>query len=507
VTVTRASARPVDVARSPHARLRTLGLQDVEITGGLWARWQARNAAVSLPAGMERLDAAGSLDNLRAAAARADAGFRGRHFADSDVAKVLEAVGWELARAPTPALTAFAQTVTTLLEDAQLDDGYLNSYFQVVAPERRYRELDTSHELYCAGHLIQAAVAVERAGGDGRLLGVARRLADHLHDVFGPGGRPGIDGHPEIESALVELSRLTGEPRYAALAASQVDQRGHGLLGPGEFGSVYFQDDAPVRERSDNAGHAVRAVYLAAGVTDVHLEDGDPELLRAAERQWDDLVATKLYLTGGLGSRHHDEALGEPYELPPDTAYCETCAAIGAAMWSWRLLLATGNGRYADLMERVALNAIAVGCSLDGERFFYVNPLESAGGHARAGWYETACCPPNLMRWMATLGHYVATVDDAGVQIHQYAPAVVRADGVRLRLATDYPWDGTVTSRPRARRSGRCRYASPGGRRARVRASTARRCPRPPTGSATCGCPGPGGPATRCGSSCRCPRA
>ena len=238
--------------------------------------------------------------------------------------------------------------------------------------------------------------------------------------------------------------------RYLTLADKLTSRRGSGFFTGGRFDLPYYQDAEPVRGSRSIVGHAVRALYLAAGVTDLYAETGDGTLLEAMRSQWDDLVSTKAYLTGGIGSRHFGEAIGDPYELPPDRAYCETCAAIASIMWNWRLLLVTGESRFADLLERTLYNGFLAGLSLDGRSFFYANPLQSRGGHARHAWHPVACCPPNIMRLLASLHHYLATTDDGGVQLHQYATsnirAVVPAAGpVELAVETGYPWSGSVT--------------------------------------------------------------
>jgi DUF1680 family protein len=451
----------VAVGDGSHARLRPLGMGDVEISGGLWAERQRINREVTLPYGAEQLERAGNFENLRLAAGTGKGAYSGLPlpFLDSDVYKWLEAASWELGRAHSPTLAALADRAIELVAAAQADDGYLDSYYQVLKPDARYVELPMGHELYCAGHLVQAAIARARATGRTDLLDIATRFVDNIDAAIGPAGRPGVCGHPEIEMALVELSRLTGEARHLALATCFLDRRGHGLLGPGTYGPAYYQDDRPVREATTVAGHAVRALYLACGVTDAYLETGERALLDASIAQWQDMVETRTYLTGGVGSRHRDESFGDPYELPPDRAYCETCAAIASVMWSWRLLLATGEARYADLIERTLYNGFLSGLSLDGLSFFYVNPLQLRASHqapwnnrgsaARAGWYRCACCPPNVMRLLSSLQQYVATAGGRALQLHQYAPGTVRAalaggEAVELEVATGYPWSGRV---------------------------------------------------------------
>ena len=458
MTTTRRSPGPVDGAKSPAATLTTLDTQAVTIADGLWSRRQTVNREAALPHGFRMLEAAGNLENLRIAAGRSTARYRGPVFMDSDVYKWLEAAAWEMGRAPNEWLRATSAATIDLVAAAQGADGYINSYYTVAEPRKRWTDFAHGHELYCAGHLIQAAVALRRATGDDRLLTTAQRFVDYLHSLFGTGRRVATPGHPEIEMALVELYRETGERRHLDLAAFFLEHRGRGWLGPGRFNSsASFQDRVPVREAAGVEGHAVRALYLTTGATDLYLETGEAALLTALHRQWRDLVSGKLYVTGGVGARHLSEAFGQPYELPNDLAYCETCGAIASVMWNWRMLLATGETRFADLIERTLYNAVLAGVSLDGERYFYVNPLASngepehlsRGGCIRNEWHLVACCPPNVMRQLATFGHYVATRDAAGLQIHQYAPARVVADlgvspAMALRMETAYPWEGRV---------------------------------------------------------------
>ena len=285
------------------------------------------------------------------------------------------------------------------------------------------------------------------------MLAIARRFVDYIHSVFGPGQRETADGHAEIEMALVELYRETGERRHLDLAAFFLDQRGRDRIGPNRHDSpAAFQDRMRVREATTVEGHAVRALYLTTGVTDLYLETGDAAMLATLTQQWQDMVEGKLYVTGGVGARHLAESFGQPHELPNDLAYCETCGAIASIMWSWRMLLATGQARYADLIERTLYNAVLAGVSLDGEGYFYVNPLASngeaehlhRGGCRRKPWHVVACCPPNVMRLLASLGGYVATSDASGLQIHQYAAAHVVASSGALRIESAYPWEGRV---------------------------------------------------------------
>jgi|tagenome__1003787_1003787.scaffolds.fasta_scaffold20983879_2 DUF1680 family protein len=449
--------------------LRPLPLGAAKITGGFWRDRQQTNRDTTLPAAALRLEETATLRNFRRAAGHEPTGdtttgqrFAGKSFADTDVYKWLEAVAWEQARIPSAELASWQSAASALVAAAQEPDGYLNTHTRLALGGRRYGDLEKGHELYCAGHLLQAAVAQVRATGDRTLLEVACRFADQLCKTFGPGRLEGVDGHPLIEMALVELYRETGTASYLELAAYFVEARGHGLLTPpGHHGPAYFQDHQPVREVRTLAGHAVRALYLASGATDVAVETGDGELLDGLRATWQTMVDTQTYLTGGVGSRWYGEAFGDPFELPPDAAYCETCAAIASVQWSWRLLLATGETKYADLIERTLYNAVISGVSLDGDRFFYVNTLKvrqnafaddqrsAVGG--RQPWFGTACCPPNVMRTLSSLDQLVATSDDDGVQVHLYAPASVSAElpagRVRFEVETGYPWHGSVRIR------------------------------------------------------------
>ncbi len=435
---------------SPHARWRSLPLGQVSVTGGFWLNKQAVNRQVSLRHGYAQLEKSGNFNNLRLAAGGGEGEYKQPVFMDSDVYKWLEALAYDLVNVRDPEVERMADEAIQLVVAAQQADGYLNSYYQVLKPDQRWTDLDHDHELYCAGHFFEAAVAMHRATGDERLLNVARRFADHIDATFGPGKRDGAPGHPEIELALVELYRETGERRYLDLASFFVDQRGKGRMrGYGQFGPEYHQDRVPVRQATVVEGHAVRQLYLTAGVADIYLETGEQALFDALERLWRDMTAHKTHVIAGFGAQPHGEAFGPAYDLSSDHCYCETCAAIAAMMWNWRMLLATGEARYADLLERSLYNGFLSGVSLDGRRYFYVNVLQSRGGIERPEWYGCACCPPNVMRQIAVVAHYAATVGEEGVQIHQYIPVAIEADGeigpcAALHLETGYPWVGGV---------------------------------------------------------------
>lgn len=457
--------RPVVPSRGA---LRPLGLREIALTGGFWDALQQTNAAATLEhceQWMERLGWIASFDRVAAGTIGPDR--PGWPFADSEIYKLMEALAWEHGRSGDLAADAAVRRLTARVAAAQDPDGYLNTCFGHGDQRPRWSDLEEGHELYCVGHLLQAAVARVRTVGEDPLVEVARRAADQVCVEFGPDGRAGVCGHPEIEVGLAELGRALDEPRYLAQAALFVERRGHGLLGPHLLGAGYFQDDVPVRETTVWHGHAVRALYLAAAAVDVAVDTDDADLLDALRRQWASTVHRRTYLTGGMGSQHQDEGFGDDWALPPDRAYCETCAGIASVMVSWRLYLATGEARYADLMERTFYNVVATSPRSDGRAFFYANPLHQreaasaavegevnarAEGGLRAPWFDVSCCPTNVARTLATWQAYAAVVELDGVTVLQYAPLTIRTvleDGESLHLdvVTGYPEDGDVVVR------------------------------------------------------------
>jgi hypothetical protein len=370
---------------------------------------------------------------------------RGLLFTDSDLYKWMEAAAWVLASEPDTAFQDALESVIDEVLPAQGTDGYLNTWFVDERAGQRFTRLVSDHELYCAGHLFQAAVAHHRATGETRLLHAARRFADYLCDRFGPDGIQEADGHPEVELGLVELYRETGERRYLDLAG-------------------FFLRLQGLADLQTFEGHAVRAGYFCCGGADYVAETGDAAFREALERQWQSLVTTKLYVTGGMGGRYTGESLGAPYELPNERAYAETCAALANVFWNWRMLLLSGEARFADLMERALYNGFLSGVSLGGDEYFYVNPLACHGqaegdpwyAWARRGpaqrkaWHTCTCCPPNVDRMLASLPGYMFSTSQAGIWVHLYDNATLRwrlDDGTpyTLTMETRYPWDGRVT--------------------------------------------------------------
>ncbi len=381
-------------------------------------------------------------------------------FWDSDVAKWIEAAAYSLATHPDPELDALLDETIALMASAQQEDGYLNPHFTVVEPDKRWTNLRDQHELYCAGHLIEAAVAHYQATGKRTLLDVMERYARYIDQVFGdePGKLHGYCGHEEIELALVKLARATGDGRYLKLAQYFVDERG---VQPYYFDSEaeargedpkksymgryeYCQAHLPVREQREVVGHAVRAMYLYSAMADLVGETGDVAVREACDALWADLTLKKMYLTGGIGPSRHNEGFTSHYDLPNETAYAETCAAIGLVFWAHRLLQLECDGVYADVMERALYNGALSGVSLDGTKFFYENPLASNGNRHRQDWFGCACCPPNVARLLASLGGYVCGERADAVAVHLYVQGEVDTALAGLKVETNYPWEGAV---------------------------------------------------------------
>lgn len=465
-------SRPVCPATT---QLVPLSLTQAQLAStGFWGTRSRINADNTLAHCLGWQERAGWLPNYDlAAAGKLPEGRRGREFADSEIYKLLEAYCWESETHPSDDIEAIITSITARLAAAQESDGYLNTNFGRPGQGSRYSDLEWGHELYNYGHLLQAAVARLRTHGEDALVALARRVADHICEAFGPEGIQSVCGHAEIELGLMEFARATGEARYREQARLFIERRGQQTLADIELGRDYFQDDVPVRERTVFAGHAVRALYFASAVVDLAVDTGDAELLTAVERQWENTVASRTYITGGMGSHHTGEAFGDDFVLPSDRAYCESCAGIGSVMVSWRLLLATGKARYADLIERTLFNILATASSDDGRSFFYANTLhrrspgeasdpneqsKRADSSQRAAWFDVACCPNNIARTLASLGAYLATSDDAGIQLHQFADANFTAElaggTASINVQTRYPEDGniavTVTESPAA---------------------------------------------------------
>lgn len=421
-----------------------------------------------------------AIENFRIAAGLSQGEFYGYVFQDSDVAKWLEAVAYSLTNHADEKLEALADEVIELIGKAQQPDGYLNTYFTIKAPEKRWTNERDMHELYCAGHMMEAAVAYYEATGKRRLLEIMCAFADHIDTVFGTeeGKKRGYSGHQEVEMALVKLYKATGNEKYLKLSKYFLDERGQqpfyfdieakargeeGKKGHfGDYSDEYRQSHLPVREQTAAVGHAVRAVYMYAAMADVAVEAEDPSLADACRTLWENVTRRQMYVTGGIGSQGYGEDFTFDYDLPNDTCYNETCASVGLIFWAHRMLKLEMDGDYADVMERALYNGAIVGMSLDGKKYFYVNPLEvwpalceKRHDHecatTRQGWFGCACCPPNLARLLSSLGEYIYSVDGDTVFTHLYignqSEIQIGGQTVEISQETNYPWQGNVKIR------------------------------------------------------------
>lgn len=447
----------------------------IRFTEGFWAERVDRNRTTTIPAVLHQLQKTGHIDALKLEWRPGDPQ-KPHIFWDSDLAKWMEAAAYSLADHPDPDLEAQMDIIIDLMEKAQQPDGYLNTHYIVVEPEKRWTNLRDTHELYCAGHLIEAAVAYDQATGKDKFLRIMRRYADYIAQVFGPGEGQirGYDGHQEVELALFKLYRHTGDERYLRLSQFFIDERGRQPHfydqeavargeDPAKFWArtyEYNQSHKPVREQDKAVGHSVRAVYMYSAMADLALETGDEGLHTALSKLWDNVVNQRMYVTGALGSTRYNEGWTWDYDLPNDTAYAETCAAIGLFLWAHRMLLLDLDSRYSDVMERVLYNGLLSSTNEKGDRFFYVNPLEvdrrgeeeKQRWHLftqhRREWYDCACCPPNIARVMASLGGYFYSQGQGDLIVHHYggSTAELQVDGqpVKLTQETNYPWDGQI---------------------------------------------------------------
>ena len=437
--------------RSPYARLRNVPVRAVRLGEGFWADRRRVNVERSIPTLLQLLEEHGVVDNFRRLTGRKQAPRRGPLYTDSDIYKWMEAAAFVLQSEDQPALRTTFERLSEEILAAQEPSGYLNTYYVDERRKLRFQEMHRGHELYCLGHLLQAAIAYYRATGDRRLLDGGIRFVNYLNDNFGPARQPLLTGHPELEMALVELYRVTGDRRQLELAGYLLRGDGERLM-LSEQQMTYMFSGKPFTSRSRLEGHAVRAMYACCGATDYYMETGDAEYWKTLQTLWQDMTRRKMYITGGVGSRAQGEAFGEPYELPNRLAYTESCAAIGNLMWNWRLLAAGAEARYADVLERALFNGVNSGMSLAGDLYCYRNPLELSGDPAdriRNPWYDTTCCPPNLERVLASLPGYFYSVNNEGLWVHLYHAGTLEwrlADGlpVRLRQLTDYPWSGRI---------------------------------------------------------------
>lgn len=422
-----------------------------------------------------------AIENFRQAAkilaeGRCEEEFYGMVFQDSDVAKWLEAAAYSLVNHPDAELEARADEIISLIGSAQQEDGYLNTYFTVKAPEKKWTNLQEGHELYCSGHMMEAAVAYYEATGKDSLLNIMKKNADCIYKRFVEEKSEGYPGHPEVELALMRLYEATGEKKYLELAAHFINVRGIDadfykkeakvkgwtVWGMNPDDIEYAQNQAPVRELTKATGHSVRAVYLYTGMAHLAAETGDESLVRVCEVLWDNITKQRMYVTGGIGSTNLGEAFTKDYNLPNDTAYAETCASIGLMFFARRMLNIKKDSRYADEMERALYNTVLAGMQLDGKRFFYVNPLEVIPGISgeavthrhtlpqRPTWFGCACCPPNVARTLTSIAEYAWSETEDTVFSHLYVGGeldLMGSKGAKLHVETGYPYDTNVVYR------------------------------------------------------------
>ncbi|HSK69283.1 MAG TPA: beta-L-arabinofuranosidase domain-containing protein [Candidatus Limnocylindria bacterium] len=420
--------------------------------------WRARVDAVrgnTVRVCLEQCEKTGRLANFRRAAGLEEGPFEGRYYNDSDVYKVLEGIAYVLMHERDPALEARADGIISDILAAQWEDGYVNTFYTLTAPGERWTDM-AKHEDYCIGHMIEAAVAYFQATGKRAFLDGAVRAAEHMMSLFGPDKRHWVVGHQEPELALVRLWRLTGRQEFLDFARWLLLERGRGHLESAAFERIgfqsdYVQDDVPAEELEKVVGHAVRAMYYYSAMADVAMARGDETLRAPLLRLWDNVVPANLYVTGGIGQEAGHEGFTRDFHKPNLTAYCETCAAIGMALWNQRMCLMEGDAKYADLVETELYNGILSGISLDGTLFFYENPLSSVGVHRRQPWYDCSCCPTNLVRFIPSVGGYAFAADGDTLVVNQFLASrseIPLAGGTtRVEIATEYPWDGAVAVR------------------------------------------------------------
>ena len=437
-------------------RFQAVPFTTVVFDDAFWSPRLQTCKEISIPHNFKWCEETGRFDNFAKAAGLMEGDFRGIYYDDSDVYKLLEGTAYFLAD-PDPELERAADKIIDWIAAAQQPNGYINTYYQLREPDNKWTNTRVMHELYCIGHLIEAAIAYRQATGKTKLLEVAEKAVVHIAEVFGyeEGKRREVPGHQGIELALVKLYELTGEQKYFDLAKMFIDLRGNQARRTDRLQGEYSQDHKPVRQQDDVVGHAVRAMYLYCGMSDVAARTGDRDLMTALDKLWFRVVNKKMYITGGIGARHSGEAFGEDYELPNRSAYCETCAAIGLTFWAHRMNLLHGSAMYADVVERAIYNGVLAGIGMDGKSFFYVNPLDSAGNHQRQPFFSTACCPTNVVRFVPSLPGYQYTRTklqaDSRTEfliVNQYiaGTAVIPLEHctVQVTMETDYPNSGKI---------------------------------------------------------------
>lgn len=430
--------------------IEQIDFSHVKINDNFWSPRLSKHVSATLPVCIDQIEnQTGRIRNFENAA-KGEGEHSGIFFDDSDVYKALEGMAYSLINNPDPELEKKADEWIDKFAAAQQPDGYINTFYTLTGLDKRWTNMD-KHEMYCAGHMIEAGVAYYQATGKRKLLDVCIRMTDHMMSQFGPGKRHWVPGHEEIELALVKLYQTTQEQKYLDFAYWLLEERGHGhgtMGDEGKWNPVYYQDIVPVRQLTDISGHAVRCMYLYCGMADVAALKNDTGYIAAMDRLWDDVVHRNMYITGGIGSSRDNEGFTEDYDLPNLDAYCETCASVGMVLWNQRMNQLTGDSKYIDVLERSLYNGALAGISLGGDRFFYVNPLESKGDHHRQEWYGCACCPSQLSRFLPSIGNYIYASSDDALWVNLYIGNTgqirIGETDILLTQETDYPWDGSV---------------------------------------------------------------
>jgi uncharacterized protein len=439
-----------DIKEQPLKMIEQIDFSHVKINDNFWSPRLSKHVSATLPVCIDQIEnQTGRIRNFENAA-KGEGEHSGIFFDDSDVYKALEGMAYSLINNPDPELEKKADEWIDKFAAAQQPDGYINTFYTLTGLDKRWTNMD-KHEMYCAGHMIEAGVAYYQATGKRKLLDVCIRMTDHMMSQFGPGKRHWVPGHEEIELALVKLYQTTQEQKYLDFAYWLLEERGHGhgtMGDEGKWDPVYYQDIVPVRRLTDISGHAVRCMYLYCGMADVAALKNDTGYIAAIDRLWDDVVHRNMYITGGIGSSRDNEGFTEDYGLPNLDAYCETCASVGMVLWNQRMNQLTGDSKYIDILERSLYNGALAGISLGGDRFFYVNPLESKGDHHRQEWYGCACCPSQLSRFLPSIGNYIYASSDDALWVNLYIGNTgqirIGETDILLTQETDYPWDGSV---------------------------------------------------------------
>ena len=427
----------------------SVNFSQIKITDKFWNSRINAVTNVSIPVCIDQTEVkTGRIRNFEKVAAKKGEKHEGIYYDDSDVYKALEAIAYSLSNHPDPLLEKKAEEWIDKIAAAQLPDGYLNTYYTLVDISKRWSDMD-KHEDYCAGHLIEAAIAYFNATGKRKLLDVAIRFANHIDSTFRLQNRHWVSGHQGIELALVKLYKTTGNKNYLDLSDWYLEQRGHGYFDRKLGSKDYCQNRLPLREETEISGHAVRAMYLFTGAADVAAAKNDTGYLKAIKKIWEDVVYRNMYITGGIGSSGRNEGFTVDYDLPNEAAYCETCASVGMVFWNQRMNLLTGESKYVDILERSLYNGALDGLSLKGDLFFYENPLASVGDLSRSEWFGTACCPSNIARLVESVGNYIYAKSNEAVWVNLFvgstASLIIKDQKVELKQLTNYPWEGKVS--------------------------------------------------------------